>query len=70
MFLLALTTLTRLTGKIWRLLLSEEYNNPEDIALKKALVAIFKDHEYHRELSLKQIKKMGYPYLVIDPIEL
>lgn len=43
----------------WRLLLSEEYNTPEDIAFKKALVAIFKDHEYHRELSLKRIKKMN-----------
>jgi hypothetical protein len=43
----------------WRLLLTDEYNNPEDIAFKKALVAIFKDHEYHRELSLKRIKKMN-----------
>lgn len=43
----------------WRLLLSEEYNNPEDIAFKKAMVAIFKDHEYHREQSLKLIKKMN-----------
>jgi len=41
----------------WRLLLSEEYNNPEDIAFKKAMVAIFKDREATQELEKQMLEQ-------------